>query len=818
VNKAILKTLLIALTMAILSVSSYAEDDFGDTVVTPISAPIITSGLSNASTGSNENIGLFIIEWVLRGISLTSPENTLFGAISGILNTLVLAFALVAIGKHGLQFVTLTTTKGTPGGSQLSGGVIAIRSSLAIAMLSPVIANGFSPVQLLVKETTIIGAHAADLAVRLSTDYLSGGSASGENAGSAISPPTLVGISDVVWAISLNEACSAAIDAYYALDTTRGVTNNSDPTPLTLRIDDGKVIYQWGWNRPYTKHKNARTTRFQDPTACGTVAINIPTVLAGQITIDSSRKHFTITPSSEPSSDEAMYAEQLKGHKLALQNAIHAMSDVITPLFQDQELLMSITALRYSSATAQQIETIQNQIATTAEQLPTEIPKYAATLIAIDRTYAKEIRRQGVIAAIAISKNSAAEDVPLSETLSAWWDGEDKPTGRTWQDALNAQGFAALGGYYWIQLKTNMAINNVQKHIAEPGAIPLIFNDDIPSETNKDLNTLQNLPNYQEIVNRLAQLKNIYLTHRPADQLEMNFQAIRNATDLNNPQGVVHTIINTSGMFILNSLEGALVNTTNNDIIINMNNLGIGLVSVTESALIGIVVAQLVTKGNFAVAIAAKLSGVSGILGVISSVVTPFLIMGLLIGLVLQFVLPAIPLIKWLVALQSWAIMMFVAMVYAPIWMMSTAAASNEDWVNDKVRDGFIMLAELILRPLLMVFGFYAAMLLMAVANIGARIAFPYLTGLADEGILSFISVGAVLILAVFISYKLVTRTFDLIYELPDFIIERMGGRPLGDAVRDDTANSTVMIAGKFTGGIGGAAAGVAKGVTKGSQ
>jgi conjugal transfer/type IV secretion protein DotA/TraY len=76
--------------------------------------------------------------------------------------------------------------------------------------------------------------------------------------------------------------------------------------------------------------------------------------------------------------------------------------------------------------------------------------------------------------------------------------------------------------------------------------------------------------------------------------------------------------------------------------------------------------------------------------------------------------------------------MMFVAMVYAPIWMMSTAAASNEDWVNDKVKDGFIMLAELILRPLLMVFGFYAAMLLMIVANIGARIAFPFLTSPAS--------------------------------------------------------------------------------------
>jgi len=819
VNKTMLKTLAIAFFVTLFSIASYAADEFGDSVVLPattsVSDTITTSSVSGANIGSNENIGLYIIEWVLRGISITSPENTLFGAISGILNTLVLAFALVAIGKHGLQFVTLTTTKGTPGGNQLSGGVIAIRSSIAIAMLSPVIANGFSPVQLLVKETTMVGAYAADRAVRLSTDYLSGGSVAGDNTGSAITPATLVGISDVVWAIALNETCSAAVDAYYALDKTRGVANDSDPTPFTLRIDGDKVIYQWGWSRPYTQNKNPRSPRRSEPTACGTVAINIPSVLSGKVRLNRAGNQFFVDPNPKPSPDEAIYTAQLRAHKAALENAIYNISSTVTtPLYKDQSQLMSLTALRYSSATAQQIETIQNQISTTVQQLPTEIPKYAAALIAIDLTYAQKIRNQGSVAAKIIAKNSAKTETSSFTKLSTWMDGEKTAPKRTWQETLNAQGFAALGSYYWIQLKTNMAINAVQEHIAEKGDLPSIFKDKVGIDENKDMNTIQNLPNFKEIVNRVGRLREIYLTNRPNDQLEMNFSALRNATDVNGEQGWFKNTINATFKFLLTAMEGAFASSTNNDIIINMVNLGTTIVSTAEVAFLFIIAASM-AESNPVGEFVGYITGASGVIGALAGFLTPFLVMGLLIGLVLQFVLPTIPLIKWLVALQSWAIMMFVAMVYAPIWMMSTAAASNEDWVNDKVKDGFIMLAELILRPLLMVFGFYAAKLLMAVANIGARMAFPYLIGLADEGILSLFSMASVLVIAVFISYKLTTRTFDLIYELPDFIIERMGGRPLGDAVKDDTANSTVMIAGKLTTGVGGAAAGVAKATTK---
>ena len=111
-------------------------------------SPGATDGTALGSVNSeNENIGQYIIGWILRGASFTEPEDTLFGALSMILNSVALAFALVVLAKHGLQFATLTASKGVPGGSQLSGGVITVRSSLAIAMLSPIIANGFSPVQ-----------------------------------------------------------------------------------------------------------------------------------------------------------------------------------------------------------------------------------------------------------------------------------------------------------------------------------------------------------------------------------------------------------------------------------------------------------------------------------------------------------------------------------------------------------------------------------------------------------------------------------------------------------------------------------------------
>ena len=156
---------ILASAISLLSTLVIAQEDpsFDTGATVNMQNPSETNATPLGSVSAdNENIGNYIIDWILRGASFTSPEATLFGAISMILNSVVLAFALVVLMKHGLQFATLTASKGVPGGSQLSGGVITVRSSLAIGLLSPIIANGFSPVQVGIQEATSFGAYIGD--------------------------------------------------------------------------------------------------------------------------------------------------------------------------------------------------------------------------------------------------------------------------------------------------------------------------------------------------------------------------------------------------------------------------------------------------------------------------------------------------------------------------------------------------------------------------------------------------------------------------------------------------------------------------------
>jgi len=301
----------IIVLLAIIAVSvNYSSVIFAAGEEFPVSTGsyidnLVTDGTLQQGVGDGENIGLFIIEWMLGGISITSSENTLMGAFSAILNTVLSAFAVLAIGKHGLQFVTLTTTKGSPGGNQLAGGVIAIRSSLAIAMLAPVIGNGFSPVQLLVKEAAIVGVLIADEAVNRSIDYVVG------DGQKTITTPPLEGMSDVIWNMALNETCHRTIEAYYAHDTARGVIGVDDKaTTFGLTLENNTIVHSWGWKRPHIKGFNFFGPT-EKPTECGSVVLNIPEVLKGRVVRDLGTRYWS---NLSPRSGSLIGARFLTGH------------------------------------------------------------------------------------------------------------------------------------------------------------------------------------------------------------------------------------------------------------------------------------------------------------------------------------------------------------------------------------------------------------------------------------------------------------------------------------------------------------------------
>jgi len=772
-----IKGMVLLFALVVFSSTIYAVEEFPESNGSYVDN-LISDGTLQQGVGDVENIGMFIIEWTLSGLSLDSPADSLMGAFSGILNTILIAFAVMAIGKHGLQFVTLTATKGSPGGGQLSGGVIAIRSSLAIAMLAPIIGSGYSPVQLLVKEVAVVGVLIADTAVNQSMDSVVG------DGKTTITTPPLEGMSDVVWNVALNETCHRVIEAYYALDAARGVIDEqANPTTFGLSLVDNTIVYSWGWKRPYKEvFRDSEST--EKPAECGTVVLNIPEVLSGRVEISNSR-HLKIDGSGLNQRDD-LYREQLLVNHVALTNAKYAMGDLTDRLMADQGRIMEVTGLRSdSSLTADDVENLMSRISAETKNINQNMTNLSSILLSIDRKYALDIRTHAQKVATYINDNSATGD-----------------KGKTWDDSLRNQGFVGLGSYYWVILKTTMASNALQRHIVEKGAYPAIFTTHAEHE---DLKFMQNLAIFKTAGQRLDKLRQSFddqKTSITGGAMELNFSSVRNSADVANDQNKIKELFNVGAIWILDLVEDSWLKSNETDLIINMTKMGTVITSTAELLIVGIMILSIVgslAKSNFLLSFASSLTG-AGILGKIAGMLAPIVVVGLLIGVIMQYVLPAIPLIKWLVAIQSWAIMLFVAMIYAPIWMMSTAAASNEDWVNDKVKDGFIMLAELLLRPLLLVMCFFIAMKLMWVANLGAKIMYTYMIGLANEGVMGFISIVMVVVITTFVAYKLTMRSFDIVAEVPDWVIERMGGKPMGDAVKDDTANSTVLIASKATG------------------
>ena len=740
----------------ILIVSSYghAQEEAFENSSVNMATQSLASG-PNANT--NSNIGEVIIDWILRGASFSNPENTLFGALSLILNSIVLAFALVVLSKHGLQYATLTATKGVPGGQQLSGGIIAIRSSLAVTLLTPIIANGFSPIQAIVKSATELGAYIGDEAVLSTSKFLKG-----EGGGSAtISPVSINGTSDVVWQIMLAESCQEAFSRYY---TEKAVKQGISP-PTNFKtfsnemVGESSIVFKWGVNNPF--QQGVVIDANYSETACGTVSLEIPNAIQGDVYINGDTA-ISIRPQS---GIKSYYNESLIIHHDAIIKAQQEMATLVTSLFADQVRYGELTGYRtLGTMDVSAIEALYKSIKGESVKIKENIPVYVA-----------EYNDYSVV-----GRN-----------------------GLSWEEELNSQGFAALGPYYWTQMKINLKVTELQKHLAKNGSPPVIFltMEDMQSRKGLipiEIIELKNNEALTVLAERLAQVKLSAVASYESADLNTSFDAVKYSSNLDERTGFLD-IMNAGTTWVANLVEDQLLQSTQNDIILKLSTIGIVINGIAEwgvlLALVGGAIGAAVKAGMTIANPASLLTGMlpsgdeGGIIKEIIAASLPILLVALAIGLILQYVLPAIPLIKWIASLQSWAIMMFIAFVYAPIWMLSTAAATGEEWVSQKMHDGFIIMAELILRPILMVAGYYAAMSLMVVADIGARMAWPYLVGMGREGVFGPIGLATVIIISVYLVYKLVMRSFDLIIEVPDFVIGKLGsGSPLGSAAKDDAS------------------------------
>lgn len=111
--------------------------------------------------------------------------------------------------------------------------------------------------------------------------------------------------------------------------------------------------------------------------------------------------------------------------------------------------------------------------------------------------------------------------------------------------------------------------------------------------------------------------------------------------------------------------------------------------------------------------------GVKGALAGAVMIWTPIvhIVAGIIIlfGFSCCYVLPAIPIIFWVRALTSWILLVCETLLGAPFWAAAHVLPEGQGFAGQHARQGYLMLLDVFLRPVLLVVGAIMAMLLVQV-------------------------------------------------------------------------------------------------------
>lgn len=95
----------------------------------------------------------------------------------------------------------------------------------------------------------------------------------------------------------------------------------------------------------------------------------------------------------------------------------------------------------------------------------------------------------------------------------------------------------------------------------------------------------------------------------------------------------------------------------------------------------------------------------------IGSMALSFASIGILIGFILYYLVPFMPFLYFLFAVGGWVKGLFEAMVGVPLWALAHIRIDGQGLPGDAAVNGYFLIFEIFLRPILIVFGLIAAVL-----------------------------------------------------------------------------------------------------------
>ena len=180
---------------------------------------------------------------------------------------------------------------------------------------------------------------------------------------------------------------------------------------------------------------------------------------------------------------------------------------------------------------------------------------------------------------------------------------------------------------------------------------------------------------------------------------------------------------------------------------------------------------------------------------VMDSFISTILGIMILAGLVLAYLVPVLPFLRFLFGLLAWLVAVIAAVFAMPVWLAGHTVR-GEGFVTQATRQGWLFLPGLILRPVLMLFGLVTGYLLFVTIMDTFNDVFRGLVfdaGASDGiGVLGWLAMLAIYLMAV---YGLMNACFKLIDHLPGAAMEWLGGR---DGAGGDAERLGGGIAGAF--------------------
>ena len=179
---------------------------------------------------------------------------------------------------------------------------------------------------------------------------------------------------------------------------------------------------------------------------------------------------------------------------------------------------------------------------------------------------------------------------------------------------------------------------------------------------------------------------------------------------------------------------------------------------------------------------------------VMDGIVTPIIGAVLIGGVLLAYLLPAIPFIRFLFGILGWLLAVVEAVLAVTVFCAAhVMRGEGNRLMIEGTRQGWLLLPALILRPVLMLFGLVLGyFLFLAAMGLFNDVWVPLLEDVNTSSGLDLIDFLGLLALYLIVAYGIVNACFKAIDVLPNAVIEWIGGQARGDAGAEAVGSSAV--------------------------